>query len=106
MTGKNKNLLELLDELDFLLNEYDDNPNNAIYFSRYLRLFLASAPKNGTLPTVEVMTMIKYLKPNIYRYMKKHSSTNPVIDLLGGLELDLEQTKTRLDEIKAEQSTE
>lgn len=100
MTEKNKDLIELLDELDFLLKEHEDKPDNAIYFSRYLRLFMASAPKNVTLPTVEVMTLIKYSKPNIYRYLKKHSSTNPVIDLLGGLELDLDQAKARLDHLK------
>jgi hypothetical protein len=78
-----------------LLKNYPDDSESTLVFLRFLRTFLRIKSQED-LPTIEVMTLIKVHKPNIFYIMRKLSKRDNVLNFLTGLSMDLEAAEQRL----------
>lgn len=78
-----------------LLKEYSDTPENAEIFINYIRLFLRT--KSGTpLPTVEMMSLIKKKKPEIFAVIRQRGKSDLLLEFVTGIHMDTENAEDRM----------
>jgi hypothetical protein len=82
-----------------LLQNYPDDLDSTLVFVRFLRSFLRVNASEKVLPTIEIMTMIKEQKPNVFRWMRKRSAEDNMLAFLTGLAMDYQEAKNRLQSI-------
>jgi hypothetical protein len=100
MDSKIKTLSDALLEFDYLLKKHPDVPQSLSVFSQFLRYFLRTKTSGIELPSVEVMTVLKNEKPNVYYLMKKQSKNNVVMNMLTNIEMDIKEAENRLSSLK------
>jgi len=93
-------LKNAITKLDRLLKKYPDAPLEIIVFKQYLKGFLRIKTNSITLPTSEVMAIIKHEKPETYYYLKKNSKNEPLFHFLTNINMDYERARQNLQEIK------
>ena len=96
----NNNLKTILEKLDTVINEAADDESSVPLFINFLRGFLRTKDPRFSLPSSEVMTIIKHKKPNVFYYLKKQAKQNPSLDLLTQLTIDYDKAVARLEELK------
>lgn len=82
-----------------LLKNYPDSMDSTLVFVRFLRSFLRADAQKEVLPTIEVMTLLKEHKPNVFQSMKKLSEKDPMLAFLTGLSMNLQEAEDRLQSI-------
>ncbi|WCK55412.1 hypothetical protein PP175_05530 [Aneurinibacillus sp. Ricciae_BoGa-3] len=97
MREKDEKLISALEEFLFLLKKYPDDVRNVSEFRNYLRTFLRLNSGNDTLPTIEVVTVIKYEKPLIFKVMQE--SKENWLHFLTHAVMDIDEARSRLDTI-------
>ncbi|MBH0175355.1 hypothetical protein IHV09_17425 [Fictibacillus sp. 23RED33] len=95
---RNKELIDSLLKLQELLDTVPDTVEAIPAFTQYIRSFLRIKPTGRTLPTIEIMTMIKKRKPNLYQLLKRHSNDD-MLSMLTNLGMDYELAKTKIERI-------
>ncbi|SET40225.1 hypothetical protein SAMN05216389_110125 [Oceanobacillus limi] len=89
------------ERFDKLLRELkDEDLRNVIPFKNFIRNFLRVKTNYLDLPTPEIMAVLKHEKPNIYLYLRKNFSQEPIFDFLTHLDVDYEAARKKLDELK------
>jgi len=88
-----KDLEFLLKKFNKMLEDYPDHADSVSYFVNFLRLFLRVKPSKINLPTVEIMTIIKFEKPTVFYKMRKLAKYDFNLEFLTGLQM--EHTKAR-----------
>ncbi|MBN6187860.1 hypothetical protein JQN58_13230 [Aneurinibacillus sp. BA2021] len=64
------NVVDSAKELFVLLENYEDTTKNAIAFTSFLKGVLRSKAKDETMPTIEMITVLKHEKPIIFQTSK------------------------------------
>ncbi|OES46013.1 hypothetical protein [Domibacillus iocasae] len=82
-----------------LLQNYPDDFDSTLVFVRFLRSFLRIDARKKALPTIELMTLIKEHKPNIFYTMRKLSEKDNMLAFLTGLSMDPQEAENRLQSI-------
>jgi hypothetical protein len=100
MYQKIKTLSDALLEFDYLLKKHPDVPESLSVFTQFVRYFLRTKTSGEELPSVEVMTVLKNEKPNVFYLMKKQSKNNVVMSMLTNIEMDMEEAENRLNRLK------
>lgn len=95
---RNKELIDSLLKLQELLDTLPDTVESIPAFTQYIRSFLRIRPTGRTLPTIEMMTLIKRRKPNLYQLFKKHSNDD-MLSMLTNLDMDYELAQTKVERI-------
>jgi hypothetical protein len=90
---------ELLKKLKKMLEDYPDEASSTYNFSNFLKLFLRSKKTETTLPTIEVMTIIKHEKPNIYYHLKKLGNSDSRLEFLTNLSMDYKKANENINKI-------
>lgn len=93
-------LSDALYEFDVLLKKNPDVPQSLPVFTQFLRYFLRTKTGGEPLPSVEVMTILKNEKPNIFSLIRKQSKHNMVMNMLTNVEMDVEEATSRLGQLK------
>jgi hypothetical protein len=93
-------LPDALKEFDVLLKKQPDVPASLPVFNQFIRYFLRTKTGGEPLPSVEVMTIIRNEKPNVFSLMRRQSKSNAVMNMLTNLEMDLEEAENRLERLK------
>jgi len=99
-----KHLLEALETFEELLEEQPDDPKSVHAFTQFLRYFLR-LKTDMNLPSVEIMTLIKHYKPTVHMIMRRQAQNNTVLTMLTNVEMDLEEAKNRLNNLKKKRIT-
>lgn len=86
-----------LKEFYRLLKRYPDEPQYLLVFTNYIRQFLRCDVQDHSLPTVEVMTVLKHEKPIIFTLMRRQK--NSIFAFLTHIEMDLEEARKRINEL-------
>ncbi|MDM5314604.1 hypothetical protein QUF49_01295 [Fictibacillus sp. b24] len=95
---RNKELIDSLLKLQELLDTEPDTVDAIPAFTQYIRSFLRIKPTGRTLPTIEIMTLIKRRKPNLFYILKRHSKDDMMI-MLTYLDMDYEQAQIKVERI-------
>ncbi len=95
---RNKELIDSLLKLQELLDTLPDTVEAIPAFTQYIRSFLRIKPTGRTLPTIEMMTIIKRRKPNLYQLFKKHSNDD-MLSMLTNLNMDYELAQLKIERI-------
>lgn len=93
-------LSDALYEFDVLLKKHPDVPNSLPVFTNFIRYFLRTKTGDNSLPSVEVMTILKNEKPNIFSLIRKQSKHNMVMNMLTNVEMDVGEAESRLGQLK------
>jgi hypothetical protein len=93
-------LPDALKEFEVLLKKQPDVPDSLPVFNQFIKYFLRTKTGGEPLPSVEVMTIIRNEKPNVFYLLRKQSKTNVVMNMLTNVEMDLEEAKNSLDRLK------
>lgn len=95
---RNKELIDSLLKLQKLLDTEPDTVDAIPVFTNYIRSFLRIKPTGRTLPTIEIMTLIKKRKPTLF-YLLKRYSNDDMMTMLTYLNMDYEQAQIRIERI-------
>ncbi len=93
-------LKDALVKFENLLNEYSDNANNVIPYKSFIKYFLKVKTKNITLPTSEILAVIKHERPLIYYQLKRNSASDNTLYFLTHIDMNYESAQKKLLEIK------
>jgi hypothetical protein len=99
MRRKTNELKMNVEKFFLLLQNYPDDLDSTLVFVRFLRSLLRVNASEKVLPTIEVMTMIKEQKPNVFRLMRKRSAEDNMSAFLAGLSMDYQEAESRLQSI-------
>ncbi len=80
-----------------LLEDLPDRPSSAFDFIAFFRQFLRI--NVDYLPTIEVMTLLRNEKPQIYYSMRQFGKKDAVINILVDLNMEVQVAQQRLNEI-------
>jgi hypothetical protein len=92
----NLELLQSLDRFRRILIFYDDCAESLPVVTKFLRAFLQIKTPNSSLPTMEVMSILRHEKPNIVYYMR-HYSPDDTLRMLSLLRMDYKKAKKRME---------
>ncbi|MCM3720104.1 hypothetical protein [Fictibacillus phosphorivorans] len=95
---KNKELIDSLIKFQILLNTHPDTVDSIPVFTNYIRSFLRIKPMGRTLPTIEIMTLLKNEKPRMFYLLKRHSSDD-IMMMLTNLSMDYNQAQNKIKRI-------
>lgn len=79
-----------------LLEKYSDNPNNADIFINFIRLFLRTKLSGTMLPTVELMSLIKKEKPEIFAAIRQRGKYDLLLEFVTGIHMDTDNAEEKL----------
>ncbi|KMY54432.1 hypothetical protein AC623_11350 [Bacillus sp. FJAT-27231] len=95
MTEENSELKNSIQRFYDLLKKYPDSPDAAYDFVVYLRSFLKIQSKKP-LPTIEIMTLLKKYKPNVFYALRKMAEKNIMLNILTELPMESEAAEKKL----------
>lgn len=98
MAEDNMELKNSIEKLYTMIKEYPDEPKSSYDFVVFLKKFLKLKTKQ-TLPTIEVMTLIKHHKPIIFSSLRKMSKNNMLLQILTELSMDINTANKNLEKI-------
>ncbi|QDP39904.1 hypothetical protein [Radiobacillus deserti] len=90
----------VLKKFDKLLRQYPDHLDHLGDFKSFLRSFLRVRTHYLTLPTSEVISIIKHEKPTIYYSLKANLKDDPIFGFITQLDMSYELAKENLETIK------
>jgi hypothetical protein len=85
-----------------LLNQYPDDPKSTFIYTNFLRQFLRLKPKEATLPTIEIISLLKHEKPIVFYLIKQQGKYDDTLELLTNIYIDPEKAKKNLHQIMNE----
>lgn len=100
MRNERDDLKKSVEKFCELLQKYPDEPNSTLTFVSFLRSFLRIRSRE-TLPTVEVMTLIREFKPNVFHMMKNLSKQDNMLAILTELSMELREAEERIQSLKS-----
>ncbi|QOY38050.1 hypothetical protein AWH56_011070 [Anaerobacillus isosaccharinicus] len=89
-----------LKKFEELLRNCEDNSDETFTFKNFLKSFIKVRCNNIILPASEIITIIKYEKPNIFYQLKVNFSYDSTISFITQIDMSYEQAKSNLLEIK------
>lgn len=89
-----------LEKFEQLMNKSPDEKIALPDFINFLRGFLRVRDPKFSLPSAELMTIIKKEKPIIFHFLKLQAPSNPSLDLLTQLEMDHAKARERLSDLQ------
>lgn len=98
MVNEKKEVQNLIKNFNEMLVKYADDPQYTYKFVNMLRLLLRLQRDDNPLPVAEIMTIIRYKKPEIFYSLKLRGQTDFTFDFLTGLEVDLEKAEETIKE--------
>lgn len=98
MEGQEQKIAKAIEEFYTFLDKYPDEPKSLSIFMRFLKEFLKIPTKNQTLPTIEIMTVLKQRKPIIFSIMRRQTN-NVLYNILTQVEMELEVAEQKLNEL-------
>lgn len=93
-------LLESIKEFERLLQKTPDVKESLPIFSTFIRHFIRTKDRNHSLPTIEIMTILRHEKPTVFYLMKLQSERDPLMQMITNVPIDLEKARQRLEELK------
>ncbi|WP_078557169.1 hypothetical protein [Bacillus alkalicellulosilyticus] len=94
------NIKSALIKFDKLLKETPDNKESVLAFKNFLLGFLRIKPKGASLPTVEVMTILKQEKPIVFSHLRKLSAYSFLFDVLTHIDMNPQKARDTLNSFK------
>lgn len=95
MRGEKNELKVNIEKFFLLLQNYPDDFDSALVFSSFLRSLL----RGNAQITIEIMTLIKEHKPNVFRSMNRLSEKDNMLAGLIDLSMDSQEAENRLQSI-------
>lgn len=82
-----------------MLKIYSDDTKNMFDFWTFIKNFIRI--KDSSLPTIAVMTVIKYEKPTIFSALRKLSKQYQALDFLTNIDMEYDKAKEQLEQFKS-----
>lgn len=89
-----------LEKFEQLMSKSPDDKTALPEFINFLRGFLRVRDPKFSLPSAELMTIIKKEKSTIFHYLKLQAASNPSLELLTQLEMDHAKARERLADLR------
>lgn len=98
--SKESELKKVLEKFDQIIETAPDNQSSLANFANFLRGFLRTRDPKHSLPSAEVMTIIKHKKPKVFYLLKRQAEQNPTLQILTELEIDYDKAIERYETLK------
>lgn len=98
MTEDRNELKSCIQQFFKMLKQYPDDHSSTYEFVSFIKDLLRIQTKE-TIPTIEVMTLIKHEKPVVFSNLKKMSAYNTMLEILTELSIDIETARENLRSI-------
>ncbi|OIJ16198.1 hypothetical protein BKP35_04260 [Anaerobacillus arseniciselenatis] len=98
--SKENELKKAIIDFEELIETTPDEKSSLAGYNNFLRGFLRIRDAKYSLPSAEVMTIIKSKKPTIFYFLKKLAAQNPTLQILTELEIDYNKAVERLEDLK------
>ncbi|MDE5412505.1 hypothetical protein [Alkalihalobacterium chitinilyticum] len=95
-----KGLLDSINIFEDLIKQAPDTRASVPDFLKFIRYFLRTKDPKHSLPTIEVMSLLKHHKPNVFGYVRKQASLDANLKLITQLQMDVHRAEQRLQELK------
>lgn len=82
------------------MNQYPDNQGYFGNYKSFLRSFLRVRTRYISLPTSEVISILKHEKPNIYYSLKANLKEDPILGFVTQLDMNYDLAKKNLADIR------
>jgi hypothetical protein len=96
MVEGNKELKIKIKEFYNLLESVQDTPGSSLEFIAFLRTFLR-VQSESPLPTIEVMTLLKKHKPNIFTALRNNTNHYQMLQFLTELQMDETEAENNIN---------
>ncbi|WP_096198917.1 hypothetical protein [Bacillus sp. FJAT-45350] len=94
------NLLDAIKEFEKLMQTQPDTKDSLPVFLKFIRNFLRAKHPTLSLPTIEVMSIIKKTKPNVFYYLRRQGERDHTLAMLTHITIDVEQAEERISTLK------
>ncbi|MFC0186892.1 hypothetical protein ACFFJY_01270 [Fictibacillus aquaticus] len=94
----NLELIQSLDRFRRILVFYDDCAESLPVVTKFLRSFLQIKTPNSSLPTMELMAILRHEKPNIVYYLR-HYCADDTMRMLSLLKMDYKKAQRRIEQL-------
>lgn len=99
--SKPNNLLDSLIMFEELVEKKPDTADSVPDFLAFLRHFFRNKHPKYSLPTIEIISIIKHKKPTVFYFLRRQSSRDPMLQLVIDVEIDLEKALERIQFLKS-----
>lgn len=96
MRGEKDELKMKVEKFSLLLQNYPDDFDSALVFMRFLRSLLRGNAQERVLLIIEIMTLIKEHKPNVFYSICKLSKKDNTLAVLIGLSMNALEAESAL----------
>src|SRR5690554_3563683 len=96
MNKESESLLHLLKKFNHLLETTDDSDESFREFLNYIKLLLRTKYKKLTIPTVELISIIRARKPIVFQNLRKLGERDVNISILVGSTIPQEKAEERI----------
>lgn len=95
-----KSLIDSINKFENMLKKYPDDIKYTFEFYAFFKSLNLVQHNSDYIPIIELGTIFKYKKPNIFFDMRKYSGQSKIINLITSVEMDLEKSIEKIANIK------
>ncbi|MFD1735590.1 hypothetical protein ACFSCX_03345 [Bacillus salitolerans] len=99
MLYEKRELLRRLEKFNKLILTEQDHPSSVTSFVSFFRQLLRSSIPRELLPVRELVTILKYEKPNIFHMMKRQAHQDLLLEFLTSMDMDLQLARNKVEQI-------
>ena len=93
-------LLDSLELFEKLLDELPDTAESVPEFLKFLRYFFRNKHPKFPLPSIEIISIIRQVKPTVFYFLRKQSTRDPILQMVIDLHIDVKHAQERIQELK------
>lgn len=93
-------LKKALIQFDSLIKVLPDTKRSFLEFKRFIIFFLRIRTKSISLPTSEIMAVLKHEKPTVFYIMRKELSGSVIFNIVTHIDMSYSEAIRRLNELK------
>lgn len=97
----NNDLKTVLDKFEKVMKKEPDHKSSLPIFINFFRGFLRTRDPRHSLPSAEIISIIKKEKPTVFYFLKKQALQNPSLQLLTELEMDYDKAVERFNDLRS-----
>ncbi|MDQ0298909.1 hypothetical protein J2S78_001329 [Salibacterium salarium] len=94
---QNRELEQAIAKFQTMLDTYPDTKQSVHEFRNFLRYFLRLKSSDQPLPTVEMISILKVQKPNVFHFLKQQGKTDMVLGMLTETSVSAKIAEERLE---------
>lgn len=93
-------VLNQINKFEKMLSNHEDNADSFLEFRSFFRLLLRTKHPTYSLPVIELVSLTKKNKPNVFYFLRREAEKDFMLSVLTGNLMETKQAEERLNEFK------